>query len=398
MRIIYILFSIFVVLIACCDNQIAPSATDNENEIAVPFNDEAPNCVYLYMSPDGHDSCSATKENPVATFERVEEILEARCPDSTVIIRMYADRGIYIDYNTVWEYYNPNHITIFRAYPDTLHAIFLASEDNPPDVILFRFEAADGQPSNIRLERFSVRNYVRGVFAFYGDNEDPDNGWNGNNIVRDCIFRDIGTLRKPEYEMCYGVVVFVNSQSNKIMQCDFVNVANWIEYGSIFFPQGISENSEREMLEALTVTRGQVPIGVYIAHNSCYNLITGCRAFNIMGDMIRLRDHSNENVIENNYFIKAGWTGIITMWYCIPEYDTCRKIAPECPSMENVFKNNIIKGNWECGFPRIFFDMRLDDTGGCPRPIEYLERIHLMENIIDVCPSGTGSHDDIHYD
>lgn len=371
---------LLVVVISCNrDEAILPPEDPNPP----PDNSE---CAYYYMAPDGDDTYLATKERPAKTFERVEAILKTRRPDSTVIVRIYADRGDYVDYNTLWEYYNPDYLTIFQPYPDSLYAPFVASNVNPPDALLFRFEADDGMFTNIRIERFLVRNYVRGVFAFVGDREDKYSGWNGNNVVKDCLFRDIGNEKLPGYKMAYSVIGVVNSRANKFMSCEFVNIAN---ANRGVFPQELEEFPSllAEIESMPEATTEVLPIiGFYFAHHSTNNLVIGCTSHGVKGDMIRLRDASHDNVIEENYFRKTGWTAVCTMWYCLPTFGVCTKIGPECSSWENIFKNNICEGNWECNSARVFYDMKpMDRFPECPAYAHHERRIHLIGNTFSEC-------------
>lgn len=77
--------------------------------------------------------------------------------------------------------------------------------------------------------------------------------------------------------------------------------------------------------------------GVYLAHGSSHNYIKGNRFIGISGDPIRVRDLSNYNYINANYFQDSGYYATFSDWYCT---ENCTKEERECRSYGNEFRSN----------------------------------------------------------
>src|SRR5690606_29032191 len=115
---------------------------------------------------------------------------------------------------------------------------------------------------------------------------------------------------------------FVNSKENLIENNDFVDIINIDREGALH--------------------------ALYVAHYSDSNRIDNNRFVNNTGDAVRVRDFSNGNVVTRNRFEKAGSGGAYSEWYCDFDARTdCTKATPECPSWENVFKDNLIGTNYK---------------------------------------------------
>jgi len=316
---------------------------------------------YLYVSPDGNDANPGTLKAPFATLQRANDTLMSNPPDMPVVVRIYSNRGHYYNLSTWWTYYNPMCPTTLTAYPAVYHAYFVADEDAPPDRPFFTLDAAAGEPTNIHITRLSITNYVRYIFVFRGDRENPDSGWNGYNSIQDCIVMDAGNARRPDLHFAYGAIGLVNSRYNLIQDCQFINCAN-----ANPDPPPWSSRPTLRVGSCLPIN------GIYLAHYSSNNEIRLNIWENIRGDVIRLRDYSNENYIHHNQFYRAGWFAVVTHWYCI---EGCTKMMPECPSWENIFKDNICISNWRGDAPVIFHDLRPENKGGCFIPIGYNARV-----------------------
>ena len=82
----------------------------------------------LYMSPNGNDSNPGYITRPVASLERVHEILVKEDPDEDVVIYVVSDQGSYEISNLVWIYYKKDWKTIITSYPEDINAVFTASD------------------------------------------------------------------------------------------------------------------------------------------------------------------------------------------------------------------------------------------------------------------------------
>jgi hypothetical protein len=339
--------------------------------------------VYVYVSPAGNDSGNGTIEHPLATLAGVQDHLRITVPMSDVTVRIRSDHEPYIDQTVIWDYHNapdslsPEYNITFEAYPDSLYACFIGSN---ADTNFFTLDRHDNGATNVHFRKLSIRRYRTGAIWFCGNRVDDAEGWNGYNSIEDCIFYEIGSQWQPDKLGCYGVLDFMNSRFNVIWGCEFRDCANAYDTG---FPQG---DVEAEVYSTHTVN------AIYLAHHSTNILVIGNTFTRIKGDAVRIRDQSNNAEICYNSFYQTGWSGIVTMWYCHPAYvpwGYCRSLLPidECPSWFASFHDNYVEGNWTCGQPRLFYDLRPSDNEACEMPIDPY-RIDLWNNTVGPCRDG----------
>lgn len=335
-------------------------------------------CVHIYISTTQCDEANGSILRPFSSLEEASDYLESLNPQSDVEIRIIGNKGKYINHSVVWKYYNATYSTKIVGYPESSYAEFQASDDNPPYEPFFKFVASNGERTNIIFERIIVSNYVSRAINISGDRENRVSGWNGNNAVLDCKFLGIGNARMQDRPMVYSAIGFSNSRDNTIEECEFIDIENSNSGG---YPQdSISTMSSSISTEDLPI------IGIYLAHNSYNNIITDNSFNNIKGDCIRIRDYSNNNIIVNNYFYKSGWKAICTMWYCNRRFQKCTKMKSECPSYENVFQDNIVLGNWLCGYPNLFMDLQKAQVFNCMRMNpNHQVRIRIENNTLSEC-------------
>jgi hypothetical protein len=278
---------------------------------------------YVYMSPGGSDENPGSETAPVVTLRRVQEILRETRPDSNVIVRIRSDAGVYYGQSVIWDYFDSDHYILFESWPDSIRATF---SQGSADTVFFVLKASAGRPTYIHLRRLTVQGYAAGAISFIGDAD--ESGWNGANSIVDCVMQDIGNVAQPGRHISWGVIDFVNSRHNSIRDCAFIDCAN---ANTNEFPQDTSR-------ELLASGADQPIIGVYLAHHSGCNQITGCAFRRVKGDAVRIRDDSNGNEICYCYFRQTGWTAVCTMWYRHAE--ALAFAAAECPSWSNTFHHN----------------------------------------------------------
>jgi len=360
---------IYLPLNGCSDNGVSPHAEDSR--------------YIIYLSPDGNDDNSGRESSPLATLGEVQNRVKERMPNNDVIVRVFGDRGVYVNQTVVWVYYNPDHKLIFESYPDNTYAHFEASEENPPKVPFFEFRSANAEQTNLVFRRLKISNYVsRGIYIL-GYKNSAEYGWNGRNIIENCIFSHIGNSRMPERHFVYGAVTFVNSRDNIIRNCRIEGCANAnVELSADnrqnYCPSAVVENPDSNL--AINC--------IYIAHYSSRNKIMNNEFKNNKGDCIRLRDFSCENVISGNFFIRSGWNAVCSTWHCDFLSGICTKPTPECSSWENVFCDNIIYGTWDCLPKRSpYMDLSPGDSTDvcCKIPQEYSIKVRLENNSFFEC-------------
>jgi len=327
---------------------------------------------YIYIAPDGNDLNSGAADLPLKTLMAANEYLMSHPQDCDVIVRAYSDRGIYENQTVEWTYYNADYHTTIQSYPDGIYAHFRADDFNPPDhIAFFRFGIAAGEPTRIVLKNLLISNYVYYVIAFVGDREDEDSGWNGYNIIDNCIIRDAGNLRMPDFHFAYGGIGIVNSRYNTIRDCTLEHLSN--------------APRDYHHLDILPI------IGIYFAHYSSHNSVYGCTFSDVNGHAIRLRDFSNENIIRYNYFHQSGIPAVVSSWYCIED---CTKQIPECHVYENLIADNIIRGDCNCDSGMVYEDLQ-PGAGGCCQIQLWWQEIYLENNTILPCYVGDDSKKDL---
>ncbi|MDP2228895.1 MAG: right-handed parallel beta-helix repeat-containing protein [Moraxellaceae bacterium] len=176
--------------------------------------------------------------------------------------------------------------------------------------------AAKGEASNIHVMGFSVEDFKTAI-SVEGDREDVD-AWNGNNIIKGNRFINIGGSRES---ISTAVIRFVNSRNNTVSENYF---------------SGMRNEKKCTLLHA-----------VYLAHYSGNNFIANNSFSDGCGDPVRIRDASNDNIIESNIFRGVGRVGIVTQWHCNPgePYACTKRSGPECLSTGNVARLNRYKGS-----------------------------------------------------
>jgi hypothetical protein len=335
--------AIALAALAGCDNATRESKAASCEPLPLVA---APAAVrYIYMASDGSDANSGAEGTPVATFNRVQEILRAERPDSNVVVRIRSDRGVYNGQSVVWSYFDGAHSIVFESWPDTVLATFSQGER---DSVFFMLQASAGRPTYLHFRRLRIEGYAAGAIWLAGDAA-RESGWNGGNSIVDCVMEEIGNVSQPERPIAWAVIDFVNSRHNVIRGCAFIECAN---ANTNEFPSGMSTRRSGGGASAALATgaqggpmleANQPIVGVYLAHHSGCNLISGCTFDAFKGDAVRFRDDSNGNEISYCAFHRTGWNAVCTAWFLYPE---AFAVAPaECPSWSNTFHHNRAEGN-----------------------------------------------------
>ncbi len=165
-------------------------------------------------------------------------------------------------------------------------------------------KAQYGRPSNVIIENMTVRNY-RQALIFYGSKQNAAK-WNGGNIVRNMVFKNIGVFGKNAGKT-FSAIMLVNSRNNIISKNRFFNIEN--------------VNSCRGMHS------------IYLRAMSSNNRIENNIFEKGCGDQIKFRDASNNNIVSDNIFINQSGFALAVDSYCIKGREGCA--TTECPSKGN---------------------------------------------------------------
>lgn len=334
---------------------------------------EASNRYYLYISPLGHDANIGSFSDPIRTLNRANEILMQEMPDKEVVIRIKSDCGEYLNDTVEWYYYDREHRTIFQAYPEDRNAVFAADNENPPFEGFFSFYAQQGEPTNLVFSRITITGYPGRAILFKGDRENEPAGWNGFNVIENCVFKMTGNYWFPDRFVAYSVIGLTNSRNNIIRNCEFIKAAN------TFPDQSFSVDIDSCLIKNTPdIGPNLVVIGIYLAHHCHSNEIVDNSFSQIAGDIIRIRDNSNRNIVSGNISIQSGYHGFVTAWHCL---FGCTKSSLERSSYENYVGHNVIYGNYDCSSDslNVYIDLQ-------PLESDSKTKVTLIGNLVRGCP------------
>lgn len=389
-RLCYFMFLFGVVLLSSCEekteisdlNQLTAIANlqlneqepgdlielEDRPEIASEYSRNPP--FVLYMSPVGSDNNSGlSPASPLKTINKVQARLQQLKPtiDTDIEIRIkYIPNKPYLNQTVIWRHtsnqYNISFMPQDYQYGGGYSSIAGRPEfdGNGTNNWFFDLREFDGR-SNIRFYYLKVSNYAYGGIRFYGDRTNPPlyDGWNSHNSVFGCYFYELGNKKYPGLNLGYAAIDFVNSDHNTITNNHFVK------------------------LENKTADASHIH-GVYLAHNSCDNLIRRNKFYKITGDAVRIRNYSNRNDIQYNRIIRSGIRA---------HYSTYRNSEiGECRSWENRFRYNTVSCGYNGKKISLFrYYLRYNGNGATPDGPQYPDgncpsfsrRLYTVGNVRD---------------
>ncbi|MFN0139089.1 MAG: hypothetical protein ACKVQW_03245 [Pyrinomonadaceae bacterium] len=339
---------ISVIVLASATSLFALAQSPNPQGCTIPPSVVFLNPLAIHMSPTGDDSkCGFTTDTSVLTIGRVQEILASAVSARDRDIEVRIAPGIYRNQTVRWKFTIPNHtIKFMPLFNDKNRPIFDGSATEK--AIWFYLDHAEGQATNLVFHYIKVQNYSTAI-DFHG-NRDDDHGFNSFNQIYGCYFLNIG-------KDSTSAVRLVNSRNNRIVNSHFVNILRGSGCGDLH--------------------------ALYVAHRSSGNQILRNRFKNGCGDPIRIRDYSNDNVINENHLIKIGRKAAYTDWYCDHDVRTdCTKPAAECPSWNNQFRNNVLERRfWQWLHLRDFYYFQDAKATGCSPPSPDARRLRTSGNV-----------------
>ncbi len=327
--------------------------------------------VLLYVSLLGSDSSSGSFESPLATLAGAQTRIIADNADCDYRVRIRADQGKYPNQHVVWTWTRPGRSITFEGFPAGQYATFEHS-GCASDSVFFRLLAAGSYATRLTFTHLIVRGYNAGAIWFSGGWPES-NGWNGGNVIEDCVFENIGNVDDAAVKVAYGIVDFVESRRNTVAHCVFRSCANFTGFTTIN--------------------------AIYISHGSNGNLIYGNTFQDVLGSPVRFRDQSDSNEVYGNDFGNSrGEAGVVTSWFCWdkppdggggdgpfpePPSGSFGCFRQECPSHYNRIHDNV----YCCSVIRLggfYFDMQPFDSnyvlqGGCFDPTPGA-RVTLSDN------------------
>ncbi|HLS27866.1 MAG TPA: right-handed parallel beta-helix repeat-containing protein [Opitutales bacterium] len=311
--------------------------------------------VEIFMAVDGSDQNDGLSlDSPIRTMAGVQTLLLTKYPQRDARIRIAPGR--YHEQKVTWSYVPIDSRIVFEALdPDLPRPIFDGCAENGEcnGGTWFLLSFSGGRPSNLEFRNLRIENYQTAL-SFNGNRNSQDL-FNGGNVVEGCHFYRIGNIFNPLLDPSTAVIRLVNSKDNLIINNDFI--------------------------DAINTRSGALLHAVYVAHLSDRNFILQNRFINHSGDPVRVRDFSNDNVINDNVYIRAGAAGY-SEWYCDQDArDDCSKPTPECPSWGNEFRNNFLVSRYGGGTIKVWETHQPDSTTGCSPPTSDARRVRTSGNI-----------------
>ncbi|AWV90062.1 hypothetical protein DN745_12240 [Bradymonas sediminis] len=313
------------------------------------------------MSPNGSDSRDGTtRAKAVQTMSRVQQILRSSSPETDVEVRVLPGR--YRGQKVNWTFSVPGHRVKFtRVAGESERPVFdgCLSANNCPGGTWFKLSRSDGAETRLVFHYLRIENYQTAISLNGSRNAEARS--NGSNEIFGCYFYRIGNIFNSAVNPSTAAVRLVNSDDNKIINNHFVDIIN---------------TRSPALLHA-----------IYIAHMSDRNQILRNSFRNNAGGPIRVRDYSNDNIINDNTFKKSSNDAAYSEWYCDNDTrDDCTKPTPECPSWGNQFRENHLNGTYACGALRAFIYYQDDSATGCSPPSPNARRLRTSGNTSSSTP------------
>ena len=276
--------------------------------VAVTFSPSAHAAFEIYMSPDGHPNNSGLNINePVRTLQNAQNILLTHDPQESVEILIAP--GEYKNQSVDWTYDNGYTIEFVSLVRDNQNRPVFKRDlatGNTRATSWFEMSIAEGSNTNIIFNNIEVQNYTSAI-AFIGNRDDIARGWNGNNHIKNMVFRNIGDKYSPGTG--YRAITFQNSNGGSVTNSKFINIENGPETVRLIH-------------------------AIYLAHGARNIIIADNEFERVSGEPVRVRNESNYNIITRNKIDNSGQSGFYSDYYS--------RNANECPSWGNEFILNTV--------------------------------------------------------
>lgn len=176
-------------------------------------------------------------------------------------------------------------------------------------------KSSEGKRTGLTIQAIEIREYFTAI-SLEG-NRDVPGAFNAGTTIRRNIFRNIGSIAADEGGTSTAAIRFVNSKDNLVESNFFRAIRN-------------KRDKDCGALHSL-----------YVAHFSSGNRIVDNTFEDACGSVVKLRDRSNDNVIEGNRFRNIQKAPAIEEWFCdAGARKDCTKKLGECPSTGNVETRN----------------------------------------------------------
>lgn len=269
----------------------------------------------VHLAPDGNDSNDgASLAHAVATLKRAVELAAGQLKlskASSILVHpgTYRGQSVVINGNIL----QGSLEIIGQAKKAVDFPVFV---DDGRGQTWLTLKSSIGRSTGLTIQGLEIRDYSTAI-SLEGNREESS-AYNSGTTIRRNIFRNIGSISTTNDVLSTAAVRFINSKNNLVEFNYFRTIRNKTSCGALH--------------------------ALYLAHFSSGNKIASNTFDDLCGSVIKLRDRSNDNVIEDNKIAHVEKAPVIEEWFCdMGARKDCTKKIGECPSTGNVQGGNVLK-------------------------------------------------------
>lgn len=310
---IKLIFAVLCLTIIHVNNGFATKYIFVSNDLTPPLNSTFP---IETIQESLHKAHSYIKLNLTTTDKKLAD-------DITIYIR----GGEYREPRLWWSATSAKRSVKIAAYQDEKPVFNGLQEDgslSPGFLIITNTFTA----TNVTIEGLTIKNYLNAIslgtaFRCEDCSYEEVTGTSNNKILNN-TFLQIGNSFSTKYQHAFSAIGLNNSSNNAIEGNRFYKIEN--------------DKPNEKGINSRTLIHA-----VYLAHRSSRNIIKNNYVAYCSGDPFRIRNGSNNNLLENNYAYRSGYVGFAASWYNNSSYydniNDCH--VKEKPSEGNFLRNNI---------------------------------------------------------
>lgn len=269
----------------------------------------------IHLAPNGNDTRSgSSRELAVATLGRAFDLALSDPRRRTEPMRILVGPGVYLGQSVVLDGGRLGYdVTVLGMAADPKD--FPVFRGDGELVTWLTVQSDRGHRTGLTIQALVVEEYATAI-SLEG-HRDGKERFNAGTTIRRNVFRNIGSIALKRDQLSTAAIRFVNSRDNVVENNYFRTIRN-------------RKEKECGALHAL-----------YLAHFSSGNKIHDNTFDNTCGSVVKFRDRSNDNRVEDNRFIRIDHVPAVEEWFCDKDArKDCTKRLGECPSTGNVQRRN----------------------------------------------------------
>ncbi len=274
----------------------------------------------IYIATNGNDAEDGRSDgHPVATLGRALDLAMAHKQYGSEPMRVLIKSGTYRGQKVVIDGSRlKGELSIIGEASDPKDFPIFVGDGSQSTWLSLK--GRDGKRTGLTIQSIQIRDYFTAI-SLEG-NRDAPSAFNAGTTIRRNVFRNIGSIAAYEGGKSTAAIRFVNSKNNLVESNFFHGIRN-------------KRDKDCGALHSL-----------YLAHFSSGNRIVDNTFEDACGSVVKLRDRSNDNVIESNRFRRIYKAPAIEEWFCDGgERKDCTKKLGECPSTGNAERGNDLSGS-----------------------------------------------------